>query len=110
LGGSGASLDAALTYSTWVFAGAVLVWLFNSLAAVIRGTGNMALPAAVICVGALIVIPLSPMLIFGWGPLPRLGIAGGALALVSYYALASAALAAYLCSASSVVRPSLASV
>ena len=42
MGGSGASLEAANTYSLWVFAGAILVWLFNSLAAVIRGTGNMA--------------------------------------------------------------------
>ncbi len=110
MGGTGASLEAALTYSNWVFAGAVLVWLFNSLAAVIRGTGNMALPATVICAGALIVIPLSPALIFGWGPFPRLGIAGGALALVSYYALGSIALAAYLWSGRSVLRPSLRTV
>src|SRR5947207_3214589 len=107
MGGTGASLDAALTYSNWIFAGAVLVWLFNSLAAVIRGTGNMALPAGVICIGALVVIPLSPMLIFGWGPLPRLGIAGGALAFIAYYALGSLALAAYLWSGRSVLRPSL---
>ena len=107
MGGSGASLQAALTYSNWVFAGAVLVWLFNSLASVIRGTGNMALPAAVICIGALIIIPLSPALIFGWGPLPRLGIAGGAIALIGYYTLGSVALAAYLWSGRSVVRPSL---
>jgi MATE family, multidrug efflux pump len=107
MGGTGASLDAALTYSNWVFAGAVLVWLFNSLAAVIRGTGNMALPAIVICAGAVIAIPLSPALIFGWGPFPRLGIAGGALALVAYYALGSVALAAYLWSGRSVLRPSL---
>ena len=110
MGGSGPSLDAAVTYSNWVFAGAVLVWLFNSLAAVIRGTGNMALPAAVTCVGALIVIPLSPVLIFGWGPLPRLGIAGGALALLLYYVLGSVALAAYLWSGRSLVRPSLRAV
>src|SRR5262245_58489081 len=32
MGGTGGSLDAALTYSNWVFAGAVLVWIFNSLA------------------------------------------------------------------------------
>src|SRR5438067_3835647 len=110
MGGRDASLAAALTYSNWVFAGAVLVWLFNSLGAVIRGTGNMALPAAVICVGALIVIPLSPALIFGWGPFPRLGIVGGALALISYYALGCVALAAYLWSGRSVVRPSLRTV
>ena len=77
------------TYSNWVFAGAVLVWLFNSLAAVIRGTGNMALPASVICVGALVLIPLSPSLIFGWGPFPALGIAGGALAFIAITALGS---------------------
>jgi len=110
MGGTGASLEAALTYSNWVFAGAVLVWLFNSLAAVIRGTGNMVLPAIVICAGAVIAIPLSPALIFGWGPFPRLGIAGGALALVSYYALGSIALAAYLWSGRSVLRPSLRTV
>ena len=31
MGGSGRALEAAMTYSNWVFAGAVLVWLFNSL-------------------------------------------------------------------------------
>jgi Na+-driven multidrug efflux pump len=106
MGGRGPSLDAAMTYSNWIFAGAVLVWLFNSLASILRGTGNMAFPAMVICVGAFIVIPLSPALIFGWGPFPRLGIAGGAIALLSYYALGTFALAAYLGSGRSVVRPS----
>jgi Na+-driven multidrug efflux pump len=51
MGGQGASLAAALTYSNVVFAGAILVWVFNSLANVIRGTGNMALPAAVTFAG-----------------------------------------------------------
>ena len=43
MGGTGPSLDAALTYSHVIFAGAILFWLFNSLAAVIRGTGDMLL-------------------------------------------------------------------
>ena len=51
MGGTGASLAAALTYSEIVFAGAVLVWIFNSLANVIRGTGNMMVPAVVTCAG-----------------------------------------------------------
>jgi hypothetical protein len=67
-----------MTYSNVVFSGAILVWVFNSLANVIRGTGNMAVPAVVTSVGAAALIPLSPCLIFGWGPFPRLGIAGGA--------------------------------
>ena len=81
LGGSGTSLAAALTYSNVVFAGALLVWIFNALANVIRGTGNMALPAIVTCASAAVLIPVSPCLIFGWGPFPRLGVAGGAVAV-----------------------------
>jgi putative MATE family efflux protein len=107
MGGTGASLDAALTYANVVFAGAILVWLFNSLANVIRGTGNMAVPAIVTCAGAVVLIPLSPCLIFGWGPFPQLGVAGGAFAVVAYYALGTAFFMAYLCSGSSVVRLTL---
>jgi len=104
MGGSGAALDAALLYSNWVFAGAVLVWLFNSLSAVIRGTGNMAYPAIVTVIGAVLLVPLSAWFIFGGGPLPALGIAGGAIALLAYYALGSIALAAYLASRHSLLQ------
>ena len=107
MGGTGASLAAALTYSNVIFAGAVLLWLFNSLANVIRGTGNMAVPAVVTCIGAAALIPLSPCLIFGWGPFPRLGIAGGAVAVVAFYAVGSLALVSYLCSSRSLIRLSL---
>jgi putative MATE family efflux protein len=110
MGGSGASLQAALTYSKVVFAGAILVWVFNSLANVIRGTGNMATPAIVTCAGVVVLIPLSPCLIFGLGPLPRLGVAGGAVAVVIYYAVGSIALWAYLRSGRSIVRMTFAGV
>ncbi|HEY0336040.1 MAG TPA: MATE family efflux transporter, partial [Burkholderiales bacterium] len=86
MGGRDAVLETALTYSNVLFAGIVLLWIFNALASVLRGTGNMALPAIVTVLGALLVIPLSPLLIFGWGPFPRLGVAGGALAVLLYYA------------------------
>lgn len=105
MGGTGASLAAASAYSGVVFSGAVLLWLFNALSAVIRGTGNMVLPALVMCVGAVVLIPLSPALIFGWGPFPRLGIAGGGYAVVAYYAAGSAVFAAYLWSGRGVLRP-----
>jgi MATE family, multidrug efflux pump len=104
MGGRGNVLTAALTYSHVVFAGAIVVWLFNSLANVIRGTGNMATPAWVTCGGVLVLLPLSPCLILGLGPLPRLGVAGGAVAVVLYYLIGSLVLAAYLYFGSSVVR------
>jgi putative MATE family efflux protein len=104
MGGSGAALAAALTYSGVVFAGAILVWVFNSLSNVIRGTGNMATPAIVTCAGVVVLVPLSPCLIFGLGPFPHFGVAGGAVAVLIYYAAGSAVLAAYLRSGRSVVR------
>ena len=107
MGGSGASLEAAVTYSHWVFAGAILVWLFNSLAAVIRGTGNMMLPAKVMVAGVFLLVPLSPLLIFGWGSVPALGIAGGAIALLLYYFIGTLALAGYLWSRHSLLKPAI---
>jgi putative MATE family efflux protein len=86
LGGQGASLDAALRYSNVVFGGVVLLWVMNGLASVIRGTGNMLVPALVICGGVVVLVPLSPLLIFGIGPFPALGVAGGGVALLLYYA------------------------
>ena len=105
MGGRDASLAAALVYSNVLFAAATLLWLFNSLAAVIRGTGNMFLPACVTVAGAVVLIPLSPALIFGIGPLPRLGIAGGAAAVILYYVAGSAVFAFYLWTGRGVLRP-----
>jgi putative MATE family efflux protein len=107
MGGREASLAAAIVYANLVFGGAILLWLFNSLAAVIRGTGNMLLPAVVVLGGAVILIPLSPLLIFGLGPLPRLGIIGGASAVLIYYAVGTAIFAAYLWSGRGILHPSL---
>jgi Na+-driven multidrug efflux pump len=68
LGGRGESLSTALIYSNIVFAGVILIWLFNTLASVIRGTGNTFIPAVVTFAGAALLIPLSPCLILGIGP------------------------------------------
>ncbi len=107
MGGRDGSLAAATTYSAVVFAGTIPLWLFNSFAAIIRGTGNMLFPAAVMTVGALVLIPLSPALIFGVGPFRQLGIAGGAAAVVLYYSIGCAIFAAYIWSGRGVLKGSL---
>ncbi len=107
MGGSGPSLEAALDYSNVVFAGVTLVWLMNALASVLRGTGNMLVPSLAICAGFVLLVPLSPVLIFGFGPIPAMGIAGGGIAVVVTIALSTAAMAWYLLSGRSVVRPRL---
>ncbi len=95
LGGHGAALQAAMDYSGVVFGGIVLMWTMNALASAIRGTGNMLVPGSVICGGALLLVPLSPCLIFGWGPLPALGVAGAGWALLVYYGLGTGVLGWY---------------
>ncbi|MEA2737895.1 MAG: hypothetical protein QOH05_1202 [Acetobacteraceae bacterium] len=104
MGGRDGSLEAAMLYSNVVFGGTVLVWLMNALASVIRGTGNMFVPAVAICIGVVLLIPLSPALIFGFGPIPAMGIEGGAAAVLLTNALTGAVLGWYILAGRSVVR------
>ncbi len=104
LGGTAGDLEAALIYSNVVFAGNVLLWAMNGLASVIRGTGNMLLPALVVCGGVVLLVPLSPLLIFGWGPIPAMGIAGGGLALVAFYIGGIAVMGWYVLSGRNLAR------
>jgi putative MATE family efflux protein len=106
MGAEGASLAVATTYSSIVFGGAILIWVFNLLLATVRGTGNLLLPVAIVCGGVLILLPLSPTLIFGLGPLPAFGIAGAATAVLLYYAGGSLCFALYLWGGGGILRPS----
>ncbi len=104
MGGQGASLDAAIAYSNVVFGFNVLIWLMNALASSIRGTGNMLVPSLGVCAGVVVLVPLSPLLIFGIGPFPALGIAGGGAAIVVSTLLTIAVLLWHLYSRHSIVR------
>jgi Na+-driven multidrug efflux pump len=89
-------LAAALAYSNVVFAGAVLVWLVATLGSVLRGTGEMLVTAAVIVGGEALHLLLAPLLIFGLGPFPALGVVGAGLSLLISYAARAAVLAGYV--------------
>lgn len=92
LGGEEGSLAAALAYSDVVFAGALLVWLGNAIASVLRGCGNMVLPSVAVIAGVVVLVPLSPLLIYGWGPVPGFGMAGAGYAVLLGGALTLAVL------------------
>ncbi|TWB23532.1 putative MATE family efflux protein [Nitrospirillum amazonense] len=101
LGGTDGALAAALSYSGWLFAGAVPVWIINLMSAVLRGIGNVRVPALVTLVGAAVMIPLSPFLIFGIGPVHGFsvhgfGVAGAGMAVSGYYTVAAVVLLAYM--------------
>jgi len=76
LGGKGAVLDEAVRYASVLFSGAVLVWLINTLASVLRGTGNMRVPSVTLVVTAALQIVLGGVLSLGAGPVPAMGMVG----------------------------------
>jgi putative MATE family efflux protein len=104
MGGRDGALTAAVSYSTVIFGGAIAFWMFNTLGSIVRGTGNMVLPAAVVVGSGLLVVPISMALIFGAGPMPALGVMGAGFAMLTFYGLGSAVLAAYLVSGHGLVR------
>jgi putative MATE family efflux protein len=104
MGGTGGALAAALGYSNAIFAGAVFLWLLNAQASILRGVGNMLLPAGVLTGGVLVLLVVSPALIFGVGPVPALGVQGAGLALVVYYAIGATVLGVWLMRGGSGIR------
>lgn len=104
MGGRGPALEAALRYSQVIFGGAVVFWLVNTLASIVRGTGTMIFPAAVTAASAVVYLGLAPALVMGWGPFPRLGVAGTATANLMSFGLSTLVLAGYLRSPWSTVR------
>jgi len=82
LGARGAVLDGAVAYAEIAFGGAVAMWLANTFASVLRGTGNMAVPARILIAASVLQVALSGALTLGWGPFPALGLRGPATALV----------------------------
>lgn len=89
LGGDAQVLHSALIYSNTVFAGACIIWLANTLASVLRGAGNMLLPAAALSLAAIVQITLGAALTLGLGPFPALGILGAALGYLAGFGSAA---------------------
>jgi putative MATE family efflux protein len=96
MGGSGAVLDAALAYSTVIFGGAIAIWIVNAFGSLMRGSGEMVVPATVIVGGEILHLCLAPLLIFGLGPFPALGVAGGGLSLVTSYVVRALVLGSFM--------------
>jgi len=65
-------------------------WLFGSLFiimpmignSVMRAAGDIKTPAKVMAIGAILNTILDPIFIFGWGPIPAMGIEGAAIASI----------------------------
>ncbi|MBI2737348.1 MAG: MATE family efflux transporter [Rhodospirillales bacterium] len=110
LGERGPVLAAALEYSNVIFAGATAYWLLGALTSIVRGTGHAAILAWVYIAAEALHIALVPLLVFGWGPVPALGVTGAGLATVISFLASATALAIYLASGRTAITLSFADV
>jgi putative MATE family efflux protein len=80
-----AEYGTAYTRVYWGGGAAVLMQL--ACDAVFRGHGNTRTPFVIGLFSLALNVVLDPLLIFGWGPIPALGVAGAGLAHISSFAV-----------------------
>ena len=107
LGGRGDVLTHAVAYTQVFFGGAVLPWLLNTMAGVLRGTGNMKLPSFLIINSAAWQIVLGGTLGLGLGPVPQFGMHGVAAGALIAYSMNICIMGWYLFSGRARVTPKL---
>lgn len=104
LGGQGAALEAATAYAEVAFLGSLAIWMVNTLASVIRGSGNMVVPSLTLLAVAVAQAVAGGALGLGWGPIPPLGMRGVAAGQVLAYTAGALFLYAWLRAGPSPVR------
>lgn len=107
LGGRGNVLAYAIGYVQIFFGGAVVPWLMNTMAGILRGTGNMKLPSLMILSSAICQIILGGVLGLGLGPIPQFGMRGVAAGSMIAYLISISIMGWYLFSGRARVIPKI---
>jgi putative MATE family efflux protein len=107
LGGRGRVLNEAMSYVQIFFAGAVIPWWMQTLSSILRGTGNMKLPSALVFSSAAIQMTLGGALALGLGPFPQLGLPGIAMGALVAFSFSILIMGWFLISGNSRVRMTL---
>ncbi len=70
-------------YMSIVMIGSLFIFVQIGTEKILQATGNMVMPMLCSLLGAVINVGLDPLLIFGIGPFPKMGVTGAALATVT---------------------------
>jgi putative MATE family efflux protein len=96
--------DLSVQYLAWFIPSQALSFPFVAMGAALRGTGNFR-PGMIVQTATVILnIVLAPVLIFGWGPAPEMGVAGAALATFLAIAVGTVWMTLYFLPASAYIR------
>ena len=80
MGAEGHILDMVVEYMTIWFVGAAFLVIPMLGSGAMRATGDAKTPMYIMMMAALVNGVLDPIMIFGWGPVPAMGLRGAALA------------------------------
>lgn len=80
MGASQSVLDTSSSYALWMFGGNYTVTLLFLINAIFRGAGNAVIAMRALLLANALNIILGPVFIFGFGPVPAMGVEGAAIA------------------------------
>ena len=104
MGAEGDVFPDALAYMTVIIWSVPFTFLFFAFRSSLRGAGDTVRPMYLSAFSNVLNMVLDPVLIFGWGPAPALGVAGAAWATLVARALAGLVGLGYLLSGRLAVR------
>ena len=96
MGTPGDALAQGITYLKVMFLAIPSSYAFFFVNGALRGAGDSKTPFKFLLLSVVLDIALNPLFIFGWGPIPALGIAGSGLATLVSQTVAFVALMAHV--------------